>query len=150
MTLSSTVIACSVIAILLLFGVGIGVPYYYIMGRFDQIEKRVDALWDYLIRGAHSEAVAKGLGNINSPFILNEATRVFFRNYIGDLRKFYEENCSSLSDNEIFVILDKEFGDHLMKDIGIPNNLTHGSVITAAVEIAKEPTIERDTDVSPS
>lgn len=147
MTLSLQTIAIFLGAVLIVFGVGIGVPYYYIMGRFDQIEKRVDALWEYLIRGAQSEAVAKGLGNLNSPFIMNDTTRSYFSTHVKELRNFYQENCIGLSDSDLFIAIDKQFGERLIKEVGIPNSLTHGSVIMAAVEIAKEPTLERDTDV---
>lgn len=116
----------------------IGGLLYQITTRLARLELKVDTMWDFVMRRALAEGVAKGIGTLNSPFLLVDEAKVWFEPLRDDLHKFYRERGFRLSDKEMFQAIEREFGARLLVDICIPHKLYAGACVLAAIEVAKE------------
>lgn len=76
----------------------------YISHKLGRLEVKVDTLWDFMVRRATSEAVIKGAGSLNSPFILSEVARSWFALDLQEkLQNDYIEFWMGKEDKEIFL-----------------------------------------------
>jgi hypothetical protein len=117
----------------------IGVAAYSV-NRFIRLEHKIEVLWDFHMRRAKTEFVAKDLGAINSPVILNPETRAWYDGMAADLKMFYGKVGARLTERELFIEIEQRFGDRLQKEICIPHGLTAGACILAAMAICREST----------
>jgi len=117
----------------------IGVAAYSV-NRFIRLEHKIDVLWDFHMRRAKTEFVAKDLGTINSPIFLNPGTRGWYGGMAADLKMFYDKVGSRLTERELFIEIEQRFGDRLLKEICIPHGLTAGVGILGAMAICREST----------
>lgn len=110
----------------------------YISHKLGRLEVKVDTLWDFMVRRATSEAVIKGAGSLNSPFILSEVARSWFALDLQEkLQNDYIEFWMGKEDKEIFLEIEKKYGERLLKEVCIPNHLFSGACVMAAIEISK-------------
>jgi len=91
-----------------------------------------------LIRNAKTEAVIKGLATINSPLMVSDDARSAFSGMADDLRLYYKDTGKFLTENDLFLDMQKRFGDQIFKDICIPLKIINNSCILIAIAIAKE------------
>ena len=107
--------------------------------RLDRLEERVTTIWEYLLRRAGGEAVQKGLGTMNSPLKINEEAREMFKDFVVPLRLLYKELGSKLSPIDFSLEVERRFGEEFLYKICIPHNITQGSCVLIASQIAREP-----------
>lgn len=100
---------------------------------------KVNTLWDYHIR----RSVVAGLNNetlrVNSPIQATTKGEEWFKDVSEDLLKWYKtcSNCKSMSDRDLFVAIEKEFGKRITSEIAIPNNVHPGEAIAIAVALCR-------------
>jgi hypothetical protein len=113
---------------------------YYTITRLARLELKVDTIWDFLIRRALSEAVNKGVGTVQSPFQPSAQARAYFGGLVNELREFYRTvGCKLRSDRELFVAVERRFGERFLREVCIPHGLDAGACIHAAIALMKEP-----------
>jgi len=109
----------------------------YVTIKISKIEVKVETLWDFVMRRTKTEALAKGLGDFNSPFKATEQSKDWFSEELKrDIRDSYNSKWCKLSDRELFFEIEKEFGERICQEVCIPNKLD-GSCIWVAIDIAK-------------
>ena len=92
-----------------------------------------------------SETIHKGLATLNSPFVVSDAAKVIFVDLEKELQALYAAN-SVLSDGQLMLKIQREYGKRILESICIPNNLTHGTCLMIATAVAKNSdTIEVNT-----
>ncbi len=122
-------------AIIVLFIV-VSICLYAIAKKADE---KADAIWDFLMRRALAAAVQEGWGTINSPFKPTEQARKLFAKLAPELRDYYAKFGRRLTDNQIMFEIEKRWGDKIVKDICIPNNMNKGECLIIALFEAKQP-----------
>lgn len=106
--------------------------------KFSSLESKLDTIWDYLIKRAETEFIVKGLGTINSPYLITDEVRSWYAPISKDLKNFYNKIGVTLTDQELFVMVYKEFGQWIAVNVCVPHGLENGSCILAAIAVAKE------------
>ena len=99
----------------------------------------VDTLWDFVRRRAVSEFLAKGMGDSAQPPSLKSEVRKWFASVEKDLKDFYKSTGESSGDKELFVAIEHAFGDRLLHEVCIPNGVSEGACVLAAIAICREP-----------
>lgn len=107
-------------------------------GRLDRLEERVTTMWEYQLRCAHSEAVERGVGTMNSPIVINEQSKSWFGELAPALREFYQKEGKNLSFNDLSLEMERRFGAEMFKKVCIPYGISQGSCLLIAIEVAKE------------
>jgi hypothetical protein len=115
-----------------------GIAYVLDRIKYKNIEDRLDLVWDYLIKRAETEFILKGLGTINSPYLITDEVRSWYAPIAKDLKNFYNKVGINLTNRELFTMIDKEFGEWIKINVCIPHGLEAGSCILAAIAVAKE------------
>jgi hypothetical protein len=111
----------------------------YLSGvKIAKIEVKVDTMWSFLMRRAIAEVVFKGLADMNSPIVIRKEAKALFRGLTEDLRSFYRGLGKELTDVDLIMLLEQQFGDRILKEVCIPNGLLMGACMIIALEIAKE------------
>jgi hypothetical protein len=118
--------------------ISLGGGAYYIIRKFSTIEFKVNTLWDFTMRRALSEGLHKGVLHMNSPVSIVEDSKILFNGLGEDLKKFYKRRGSKLSERDLMIAIEEEFGDRLLHEVCIPHGLSAGSCLIAASIIAKE------------
>jgi hypothetical protein len=108
--------------------------------RDGAVTSKVDALWNFVRRRAVSEFLTKGMGISAQPPTLNSEVRKWFDGMAKDLKDFYASTDGTLADKELFLAIEHEFGDRLLHEVCIPNGLSAGACVLAAIAICREPT----------
>jgi hypothetical protein len=106
--------------------------------RLGKLEMKIDTIWDFLMRRAMNEMVSKGLGRMNSPMVATEESKEFFSGMASELKAFYKIKGRKMKEKELLLAIEKKFGERILKEVCIPHNLTCGSCLHIAKEIAQE------------
>jgi len=115
------------------------ISIYASMARqISENDEKINVIIDMLIRNAKTEAVVKGLATINSPLTVTDDARKLFDPMAAELRCYYKEIGIHMSENELFLDVQKRFGDRIFKDICLPLGIMNNACITLAIAIAKE------------
>lgn len=107
-------------------------------GELSKVKERVDIMWEFLMRRAISQAVNKGFGKMNSPIIISKEAQDLFTKLQSELQNFYQKKGFSLSDGELMFQIEKFWGDRIVKEVCIPNNMTEGECLVIAAAVAKQ------------
>lgn len=94
-------------------------------------------LSEFLFRRGTAEAVIKGRANMNSPIKISEESRALYKDLAPDLRKLAQANAEA-SDAQLALLIEKKWGEFIMKYICIPNQMTQGQCLFIAVEVARD------------
>ena len=127
-----------IILIILMALISATIAYILDKNKFNSLENKLDTIWDYLIKRAETEFIIKGLGTINSPYLITAEVRSWYEPISKELKTFYIRTGVNLTSQELFVMIHKEFGDWIKDNICIPHGLESGSCILAAIAVAKE------------
>ena len=138
-------IVATTIALFTLIGKGIK-SVIELTTKFNQLDLdisslkiRVDTLTDCLLRRAISEGINKGIITQNSPIAITEQGREYFSEELKiELKNYYKTTGYLLSYKELFLEIERIFGERILKEICIPHNLYASSCVLAAIEIARE------------
>lgn len=107
--------------------------------RFEAYAVKIDTTWDFLIRRSIAEATAKGLGTLNSPLIIDDEARALFSEPLqNSLRAWFEALARpNISDRDLFIEIERVFGDQILQEVCNPNKLNSGECILIAVSIVR-------------
>jgi hypothetical protein len=108
--------------------------------RMTRIEVHVETLWDFHIRRSMVEATNKGIGTLNSPFIMNEdAAHEIGGNLKDELLAWYHDlpDKDSINERDLFIRIEGAFGDRLIRDMCIPHGIQEGTCILIAIALIK-------------
>lgn len=103
------------------------------------IQVKVDTMWEFIMRRAKSELVAQGMGTMNSPLFFTPAAKAAIAPLEGELRRWYDNDprLSTLSDTELAIELEREYGDEILTLVCIPHKLFMGACLWIAIEAAR-------------
>lgn len=112
----------------------------YALGvKFTRLEVKVDTMWDFQMRRAVTEGVRKGVIKMNSPISITDKARASMENLTSDLRQFYSTFYGrSIPERDLWVAIEREYGDRILREVCIPNGLDHGACIIIALAVARE------------
>ena len=100
---------------------------------------KLDTLWDKDMRRDKGDGVDKGYARWNSPYIVDEKVRPWFADpLVVDLKEFYASKGSGLGQRDLEVQVSRVFGERLLRDIGLPRQVTEGFAVQAAIQIMRE------------
>jgi len=111
---------------------------FYMGMKFSKLQERVDLMWDFLMRRAMSLAITNGYGEVNSPFKINTKSEKLFANLKDELQAFYTSTGKNMTDGELMLEIEKQWGNKILKEICIPHNMTDGECLVIAAAIAKK------------
>ncbi len=133
-----------VINLVALFGAAL---HFY--ARIAKLELKVDTIWEFIMRRALSEGVAKNVFKVNSPVRITSEASVWFAPIAEELRNFYNSFSNRKSDGEMMLEIERKFGEQIAREICRPHNLVAGSCLRAALEVAKGNEPMNDIDLLP-
>ena len=102
------------------------------------LKLKVDTMWAFQMRRAMSEAVDDGVGSLNSPLVFSDDARERLNPIKQDLIAFYAKLPPKLTDGEILLKIEHEFGDRLLIMVCVPCGLSHGACLLLAMAIARQ------------
>lgn len=105
--------------------------------RIAKIELKVDTMWSFQMRRAMSEVVEKNLGVMESPLVFNSHVIKELDPMKEALQTAYHRRWVGLTDAEMLLEIERDFGDQLIHRVCIPHNLSHGACLLLALTIAK-------------
>jgi hypothetical protein len=123
-------IAMSLVTLLGVFGVQ--------AGRLAKMELKIDTVWDFQIRRAQSEALMQGVATKNSPVTVTDEAKQWMKPLLMPIREFYSKLGRHLSDRELVIEIERQFGDRILNEICIPHGLSAGACLLIALQAAKD------------
>jgi hypothetical protein len=108
--------------------------------RLAKLDVKVDTMWAFQVRRGYAEAVEKGFGSINSPFVPNDQARAAIAPLLEPLETFYRTEGRALSDLDLIIEIERRFGDRILKDVCIPCHIRNAACLVMAAEIVKAQT----------
>ncbi len=111
--------------------------FFNLVSRLSRIELKVDTMWDFQMRRGVAEAVSKGMGTVNSPLVVSPVVKEWYAPIADELISFYTDEGHKLEERDLFIAIEKKFGDRLLKEVCIPRGLFVGSCIWGAIDVAK-------------
>lgn len=109
-----------------------------ICDKLTQLEVKVETMWLFHLRRGMAEAVDKGMASLNSPLVVNGKAREVFGVLGKELEDFYKQLGRELVDAELALELERKFGDRILKEVCIPNDMKYGACLLIAVSLAKQ------------
>lgn len=125
---------------------GVGVFAAHMISRLAKVELKIDTVWEFLVRRAVSEAVVKGVATINSPVRLAENAREWLEPLKSALTQFYARQGHGLTDGQLMMAIEQQFGDRIFREVCIPHGLWAGACLVLAAEIAKGDGRQKNVD----
>lgn len=103
------------------------------------LETKLNICWDFVMRRATSEGVNMGvlIAPVAAAVTATDEARTWFNGLKADLRKFYREVGRSLTERQLFVEVERRFGDRLLHEVCIPHGMIAGACIWAAIDVAR-------------
>lgn len=106
--------------------------------RFAKLEVKVDTMWDFQLRRAESEAVKLGIGRKNSPFKLDDKAKEWIKPLEQKLKTFFAEKGCKLSDRDLAIEIERNFGEEITSVVCIPKGLSDGACLLIALAVMKD------------
>lgn len=102
-----------------------------------EIRIKVETMWNFLLRRGAVEGIKEGLLTLNSPLRLAGKSSEIFVHLADELQQFYREKAPALSEKELSLAIEREFGSRLVHEICIPNGISLGVCLLIATAVAK-------------
>jgi hypothetical protein len=102
---------------------------------------KVDTMWSFTMKRAVSEAVNNDLMRHNSPLEITAKGYSFIKPMAQELWNYYQnysETSNKLSDAELALAIERDFGERLLKEVCIPNGMLYGECVILAVEAVRK------------
>lgn len=131
-------ISTAVVGISLLNFVLFVIGIYHIGRKLGQIEVKVDTMWDFTMRRTMSEVVKSGLGSVNSPFKFNEEVQHALKSMKPELIAFWATLPADITDSAALLRIEAQFGEQILRLVGLPYKLTHDACLLLALTVAKQ------------
>ena len=128
----------AIIASLVAGATAIGV-WINLKEKLAKLEVKVDTMWDFQMRRAMAEAVTKGVATMNSPLTIDEKTAMdWLGNLVLPLREFYGRFGKNLTDRDLMLAIERQFGNQIVRQVCVPHGLKDGSCLIIAAAVAKQ------------
>jgi hypothetical protein len=104
-------------------------------------EERIDAIIEILMRNARTaaRATARLKATEGDPYDFIDLCRPYFEHLKKDMQVYYRERGMKLTEQELFLDIQRHFGPAMEKEVCEPLGLKSNECIVAAVEIMREP-----------
>ncbi len=113
--------------------------FYFAGVKMATLTVKVDTMWSFMMRRAVSEAVNNDLMQYNSPLEITAKGYSCIEPLAQELWKYYQPKLANkLNDADLALIIEHDFGERLLKEICIPNNLLFGECIILAIEAVRK------------
>ena len=115
--------------------------FYYAGVKMATLTVKVDTMWSFTMRRATAEAVTNDLMRHNSPLEITAKGYSYIQPMAKELWEYYQKYSASagkLNDADLALAIERDFGERLLKEICIPNNLLFGECIILAVEAVRK------------
>jgi hypothetical protein len=107
-----------------------------LVGDVAKLKVQVETMWNFMLRRGMSEGIEKGLGTLNSPFIVSPDAVDKFGSLANDIRVFFGDK-PGLNEHEIALHLERSFGERILKEVCVPHKLAYGACLIVAIAIAR-------------
>lgn len=131
-SLINTLLACSSLVISVMT---IATVLYNSATRMAKLEVKVDTMWAFQMRRGAAEAVTNQIADLNSPLAFHTDALEALSPMKERLALFAQEH-DGVSEVEFFWMLERSFGDELVKRFCIPFNVSQGACLLAAMQVA--------------
>ena len=99
---------------------------------------KVDTMWSFTMRRAVSEAVNNDLMKHNSPLEITAKGYTYIKPMAQELWDHYQKYPVAVSDADLALAIERDFGERLLKEVCIQNNLLFGECIILAIEAVRK------------
>ena len=106
--------------------------------QISEMKLKVDTLWDYVIRRGRAEGLHAGALAQNSPITITPDARRWFEGLAGDLHAWYQKAGRGLADRELYVALEKQFGERITNEVCVPHRVHAGACLAMAALVCRE------------
>jgi hypothetical protein len=114
---------------------------YFAGIKMATLSVKVETMWSFMMKRAISEAVNNDLMKHNSPLEITAKGYNYIQPMAQEMWKYYEKNTatsSKLNDADLALAIERDFGERLLKEICIPNNLLFGECVILAIEAVRK------------
>ena len=119
--------------------------FYFAGVKMATLTVKVDTMWSFTMRRATSEALQNELMTHNSPLEITAKGYEFIRPMAPELFDYYKASAGQMKDEDLALAITRDFGDRLLKEVCIPNDLLYGECLILAIEaVRKNGTIPDD------
>lgn len=105
-----------------------------------ELKESQHAFWTALFSRGKVAAVNKGLGKMQSPFVITQAARAMFpERLVDDLKGLYESVQKPIEDHALAMLIERhtDLRDRIIHDVCLKNGVDTFECLAIAVEIAK-------------
>jgi hypothetical protein len=106
--------------------------------RLKAVEDKLGTVWEFLLRRGMAEAVQKGLGTLQSPFVANTESRSWFSPLAVELQATYRAKWTQLNSHDLSLEIERTFGELIVREVCIPHGLAGGECLLIAMDVARE------------
>ena len=103
--------------------------------RLAKIEVKVETLWAFQMRRGAAEAVTNNMATLNSPLNFRADVLATLNPMKERLQLFAREH-QGVTEVEFFMLLERAFGDELVKRFCIPLKVNQGACLLASMQVA--------------
>lgn len=114
------------------------IKFCSIISDMAKLELKVDTLWDFLMRRSIAHGLSEGKLYMNSPVSPSASMEDMLEPFVPDLKQFYAKEGYKMTDRDLFIEIERRFGDRMMHDICIPANVYQGTCVLAAVKVVQK------------
>lgn len=102
-----------------------------------EIKIKVETMWNFLLKRGAAEGVNNGMLTFNSPLRLTPESAAVMEHMAAELRAFRDQKFPAADEKLLALEIEKQFGDRLVKEVCIPNNISYGVCLLVATAVAK-------------
>lgn len=108
--------------------------------KHSSVQEQVTDLWAYIRRRAYAEAIEKGILEEHHARLSVKAKQVFKADPLlgQDLWQYYQNGGHELREDQLFVEIEKRFGERIVTSICIPLGIHAGACLLAAIQLCRE------------
>ena len=104
------------------------------------IYAKLETMWDHFMLSTKNELVEKGMAKMNSPLGFTPGARQILADMVVNLVTFYltiTEAKPDITEMELFMEFDKEFGDLLVNKLTKTHGLSRGACLVMAIGVCR-------------
>ena len=101
-----------------------------------ELRSRIDTITGIFVHRSLVAAVQAGVAHMNSPVSITPSAREYVKPIEAALQKRYEEAWNSMTDAELMMAVEKEFGGWIYQHVCIPMRFQSGEGIVIAAVVA--------------
>jgi hypothetical protein len=102
-----------------------------------EIKVKVETMWNFLLKRGVAEGVNNGMLTMNSPVRLTAESAQVMEHLAGELQEFRNTKFPDADEKTLALRIEEEFGDRLVKEVCVPNNISYGVCLLIATAVAK-------------